>query len=199
LEYLEKSKKITQATDTLFLDIASSDGNLTIQKDEFTRLCIEQTQNSLYALPSPRVCWVVLKKERTLARVEGIGYKLPLRSEERVEVDPIMKGVEIFDVYRSKEKTESKVLVLLQQKGKEAISFMVQGITKPKPPKKKKKKPKKRKKTKSKDRNSTGSTKERPEGSGTSGPKNQNSPHPFGEGVPNRSNTPQGLPDNLQL
>jgi prepilin-type N-terminal cleavage/methylation domain-containing protein len=139
LAYLEKSKKITQATDMLYLDIASSDGNLSLKKDEFTRLCMEETQNALHGLTAPKVCWVVLKKNNTLARVEGVGYRLPIRSEERVEVDPVMQGVELFDVYWEKD----KVLVLLQQKGKEAISFMVQGITKPKPPKKKKKKNKK--------------------------------------------------------
>ncbi len=125
LKYLEKSKKITQATDVLYLDIASSDGNINIKKDEFARLCLEQTQNSLYALPVAKVCWVVLKKDNTLARIEGTGYKLPLRSEERVEINPIMKGIELFDVYHQKD----KVLVLLQQQGKEPISFMVQGVT----------------------------------------------------------------------
>ena len=130
LTYLEKSKKITQATDMLYMDIASSDGNLSLKKDEFTRLCMEETQNTLHGLTAAKVCWVVLKKNNTLARVEGVGYRLPLRSEERVEVDPVMQGVELFDVYWEKD----KVLVLLQQKGKEAISFMVQGITKPNPP-----------------------------------------------------------------
>jgi prepilin-type N-terminal cleavage/methylation domain-containing protein len=191
LEYLEKSKKVTQATDTLFLDIASSDGNLTIQKDEFSRFCIEQTQNSLYALSSPRVCWIVLKKERILVRVEGIGYMLPLRSEERVEVDPIMKGIEIFDVYRSKDKEKSKVLVLLQQKGKEPISFMVQGISKPKPPKKKKKKQNKN----NKDKNTTTF-----DDSKTSDSNTQNNPHPSRGGVPQRPNVPGAgaVPGDLQ-
>jgi len=154
LEYLERAKKITQATDVLYLDIASSDGNLTIKKDEFTRLCMEETQNSLYELYSPRVCWIVLKKGNTLARVEGVGYKLPLISEQRVEVDPIMKGVELFDVYQKKD----KVLVVLQQKGKDPISFMVQGISKPKPPKRKKKVKNKN----NSDRNSTVTNRSRP-------------------------------------
>jgi len=128
LKYLEKTKKITQATDVLYLDIASSDGNISIKKDDFTRLCINQTQNSLYELSSAKVCWVVIKKDNTLARIEGNKYRFPLGSEERVEVDPIMKGIKLFDVYHEKD----KVLVLLQQNGKEPISFMVQGVTKPK-------------------------------------------------------------------
>ena len=126
-KYVEKSQKITKASKVLYLDILGADGNITIQKDEFTRLCMEETQNSLYALPRAKVCWVVLKKDNTLARIEGNGYHLPVRSEERVEIDPIMTDIEVFDIYHEKD----KVLVLIQQQEKEPISFMVQGITKP--------------------------------------------------------------------
>ena len=133
LKYLKKSKKITKATKTLYSDIISSDGNITIKKDEFSRVCMEETRNSLYALPSAKVCWVVLKKDKTLVRVEGNAYLLPLRVDDRVEVDMIMKGVSLFDVYHEKD----KVLVVLQQEGKEPITFMLQGVSKPE----KKKKP----------------------------------------------------------
>ena len=126
-KYLERSKEVTRATKVLYLDILSSDGNITIQKDEFSRLCMENTQNSLYALPSAKVCWVVLKEQRSLARIEGNGYHLPVRYDEKVEIDPIMTELELFDIYHE----QDKVLVLLQQKGKEPISFMVQGVTKP--------------------------------------------------------------------
>jgi len=132
---LEKTKRITQATQMLYKDVLSSDGNLTIIKDEFTRLCIESTAHSLYALPRAKVCWVVMKEENSLARVEGVAYNLPTRSDDRVEVDTVMKNVELFDVYHSKD----KVLVVLKEKSKEAIRFMIQGISKPKPPKKIKK------------------------------------------------------------
>ena len=135
-KYVEKSKKITKATKTLYLDILSSDGNITIKKDDFSRLCIEQTRNSLYELPSAKVCWIVMKKEHALLRIEGNGYMLPLRADDRVEADIIMKNLEIFDVYYSKD----KVLVLIQQAKKEPISFMVQGIGKPKKKKKNSKK-----------------------------------------------------------
>ena len=153
LEYLEKAKKVSKATQTLYLDILSSDGNITIKKDEFTRLCMEQTKNSLYALPVAKVCWVVLKKDNTLVRIEGNAYNLPLGSEERVEINPIMKDVEVFDVYHQKD----KILVLLQQQAKEPISFMVQGVSKPEKKKKKKKtkKPKKKKPVPPKDTNGT--------------------------------------------
>lgn len=126
-QYLEKSKKTTNATKLLYMDMMDSDGNITITKDEFSRVCMEETRNSLYALPSAKVCWIILKKDKTLARVEGNAYHLPLRSEERVEIDPVMTGIEFFDVYHEKD----KVLVLIQQQGQEPISFMLQGITKP--------------------------------------------------------------------
>jgi len=141
LEYLEKAKKVSNATQTLYLDILSSDGNITIKKDEFTRLCIEQTKNSLYALPVAKVCWIVLKKDNTLVRIEGNAYKLPVGTEERVEINPIMKNIEIFDIYHKKD----KILVLLQQQAKEPISFMIQGISKPEKKKKEKKKKKSKK------------------------------------------------------
>jgi len=156
LGYLEKAKKVSKATQTLYLDILSSDGNITIKKDEFSRLCMEQTKNSLYALPIAKVCWIVLKKDNTLVRIEGNAYNLPLGSEERVEINPIMKDVEVFDVYHQKD----KILVLLQQQAKEPISFMVQGVAKPEKKKKKKKKkktkkPKKKNPIPPKDRNGT--------------------------------------------
>ncbi len=130
-KYLERSKEVTTSSKVLYLDILSSDGNITIQKDEFSRVCMENTQNSLYALPSAKVCWVVLQENNTLARIEGNGYHLPVRYEEKVQIDPIMTELEVFDLYHA----EDKVLVLLQQKGKEPISFMLQGITKPVPKK----------------------------------------------------------------
>lgn len=134
--YLDEAKKVTQSTKVLYLDILGSDGNLTLTKDEQSRLCIEQTNNSLYGLSLAKVCWLILKKENTLVRVEGNGYRLPTRYEDRVEVDPVIKHIELFDVYHQKD----KVIVFLKEEHKEPISFMLQGITKPKPPKKKKQK-----------------------------------------------------------
>jgi len=127
LKSLEKSKQITKATKVLFLDVLSSDGKIDIKKDEFTRLCLEETKNSLYNLTLAKVCWVVLKDKNTLVRVEGNKYSMPLQGEDKVEVDTVMTDVSLFDVYHEKD----KVLILLQQKGKEPISFMVQGITNP--------------------------------------------------------------------
>jgi len=127
LRSLDKSQKVTKATKVLFMDILSSDGRLTFKKDEFTRLCIEETKNSLYGLPVAKVCWLVLKDKNTLTRVEGYNYKLPLKFEDKVEVDTVMTGLELFDIYHTKD----KVLVLLKEKDKTPISFMVQGIVNP--------------------------------------------------------------------
>ncbi len=126
LHYLKKTKKITKANKTLYLDIIGSDGNISIIRNEFSRICMENTRNSLYSLPSAKVCWLILKEDKALVRVEGNAYTLPLRNEERVEVDLVMKGIKLFDVYHEKD----KVLVLLHQTGKEPISFMAQGVSK---------------------------------------------------------------------
>lgn len=134
-KHLKKSKIIGKSTKILYLDLIGSDGNITIKRDEFSRLCIENTINSIYNLSTAKVCWVVLKKDNTLARVEGNNYNLPLISEQKVEVDTIMTQIEIFDIYHEKD----KIIAVIVQKDKEPITFMVQGITKP--VKKKKKKP----------------------------------------------------------
>jgi len=131
LHSLEKSTQITKATKVLFLDIMSSDGNFTIKKDEMTRFCMEETSNSLYELSVAKVCWVVLKDKNTLVRVEGNAYNLPLKYEDKVEVARIISNIETFDVYR--EKGKDKVLVVIKEQKKEPISFLVQGIWKPKP------------------------------------------------------------------
>jgi prepilin-type N-terminal cleavage/methylation domain-containing protein len=125
---LDKTKEITKITDMLYLDILSSDGNISIFKDEFSQLCLENTNNSLYALASSKVCWIILKENHTLTRVEGNNYHLPIKLEEKVEVDPTIKDITLFDIYQNK----NKVLVMLRQKGKKPISFMVQGIIKKK-------------------------------------------------------------------
>ena len=129
LNYLEKAQVTTKATKVLFLDILSSNGFLSIKKDEFTQLCIEETTNSLYELNLAKVCWLVLKKDNTLLRVEGNHFKFPLRFEDKVEVDYVIKNLEIFDVTQK----DDKVLIVIKEKKKKPISFMIQGISKPKP------------------------------------------------------------------
>ena len=147
-DYLEKANKEKQGTETLFLDIAGSDGNLTIVGDEFSRLCLENSINSLYELSVAKICWIVSKKEHTLLRSEGNGYTLPLNSDDRVAVDAVIEDVDLFRVYRKKD----EVLVMLRQKGKNSISFIVQGVPEI-IKKKKKKKPKKPQKPKKRNKN----------------------------------------------
>jgi prepilin-type N-terminal cleavage/methylation domain-containing protein len=124
LKHLSKATEEKRGTETLFLDIAGSDGNITIIGSEFSRLCLENSINSLYGLNGAKVCWVVSKPDKRLLRSEGNGYSLPLNSDDRVSVDEIMRNIELFRVYRQ----NSKVLVMLKQKKKKPISFLVQGV-----------------------------------------------------------------------
>ncbi|MGC9350511.1 MAG: PulJ/GspJ family protein [Sulfurovum sp.] len=133
LDHLRTAKIETKVLNTLYRDIIGSDGNLTISKDEFSRLCIEETTNSLYELPTAKVCWVVLKQENRLLRIEGNNYHLPVGYEEQVEVDLLVKNLELFDIYQEKD----KVLAVMKEQNKEAMGFMMQGVTKPTPTKKK--------------------------------------------------------------
>jgi len=126
LDHLQKAQREKQATQTLFLDIAGSDGNISIAGDEFAQLCLEESVNSLYGLPSAKVCWVVSKEDNRLLRSEGNHYTLPLKSDDRVSVDKTMEHIELFRVYKNK----TEVLVLLQQKNKKPISFVVYGVAK---------------------------------------------------------------------
>ncbi len=138
--YLQKSTKSIKGINTIYLDILKSDGNLTINQDDFSRLCIEDTRNSLYNLPSAKVCYLVLKDKNRLLRVEGNDYKLPKTTDDRVEIDEIMQDLTLFNIQRNKD----KILVMIDTKSSQPISFMIQGIIKPKPLKKPKKNIKKR-------------------------------------------------------
>jgi hypothetical protein len=134
-EHLQKAEAQKRATETLFLDIAGSDGNITIIQDRFSRLCLENSVNSLYGYPSAKVCWVVSKDKKSLLRSEGQNYTLPLNSDDVVAVDMAIENIDLFQVYRGK----GEVLVLIQQKFKTPMTFVVYGV----PEKLKKKKPKK--------------------------------------------------------
>ncbi len=130
--YLTKAVENDKIIMVLYRDIMYSDGNLTIKKGEFDRLCIQNTGNSLYDLDQAKVCWLVEKEENLLLRVEGNGYILPLKYENKVAVDQTMGHVLLFDVTRKK----GEILVVLQAAGGEPYTFMLQGIEQP--PKKKK-------------------------------------------------------------
>ena len=136
-EYLQNSAKRDKITTVLYNDILKSDGNMTIARDEYDRLCIESTRNSLYALGEAKVCWIVAKEGNRLIRIEGNGYELPLKSDSRVSADIVMDSVKTFRVENSKKGT---IVVALQKEGVEPYTFAVYGIRPPIYPKKKRKK-----------------------------------------------------------
>ncbi len=141
---LDESIKQDKIIMTLYNDIYKSDGNFTIKKGERDTFCINSTTNSLYGLDRAKVCWIVLKNEDSLVRIEGVDYKLPLKLEDRVEADIVTKGVSLFDTYYNKR--DGNTLVILKEGKKEPYSFLIQG--KIAPPKHKKKNKNKKKKIK---------------------------------------------------
>ena len=126
-----------------YRDLLFSDGNLTIHKGDFDRLCIERTGHSLYGLPDARVCWVVSREDKELLRVEGGEFRLPLRDEDRVAVDSVLGPMELFDLTRR----GGRLLVAMREKGSEGVAFLVRGLDIPKKKKKRKRKMRAKKKT----------------------------------------------------
>jgi len=125
--YLTKAIEGDRVVMVLYRDLMLSDGKLTIKKGEFSRLCIENTSNSLYGLSRAKVCWLVAKEQNKLLRIEGNSYRLPLKFEDKVAVDETMEHIVLFDVVRRKE----EVLVVLQGAGNEPYTFMLQGVSQP--------------------------------------------------------------------
>ena len=126
---LDKSLKEDKIVMTLYQDLLQSDGNITLQKGERDTLCIQKSTNSLYGLDRVKICWVVLKEKDSLARVEGVGYELPLGLEDKVEADIVARGIKLFDIYYEKKK--GLLLVVMQELNKEPYSFLLQGIKEP--------------------------------------------------------------------
>jgi len=120
IEKTKNNSELDNVFSAMSLDILGSDGNITIDKNGFSRLCINSTTNSFFELDAPKVCWVVLKENNTLARIEGANFTLPTR-EIRVEAIPMASDLELFDVY----KQDNKLLVVAKQHGKKALSFML--------------------------------------------------------------------------
>lgn len=133
-ENLDKSIDHDRVIMVLYNDILKSDGNITLKKGERDRICIEKSRNSLYELGVAKVCWVVLKEDDTLVRIEGNNYRLPLGLEDKVEVDRVLKGVRLFDITRYKD----NILAVIKEAKKEPYSFLLQGIKPPPKPKPKK-------------------------------------------------------------
>jgi prepilin-type N-terminal cleavage/methylation domain-containing protein len=143
-EFLTNALDADRGVLVLYRDIFQSDGNITLKNGEFDRLCLNSTSHSLHGLALAKVCWIVAKEDHALLRIEGNGYRLPLRYSDGVEIDRVMGPVELFDVQKDKK----NVLVGLQQTNRDPYVFVVQGVEPP--PKIVKKKPKKKLKPKPK-------------------------------------------------
>ena len=125
--YLQKASTTLKGSTTLYNDLMHADHNITINAEEkFHRLTINNTAHSLYGLAQAKVVWLVYKKDNTLLRIEGGRYTIPLRNEERVEIDIVAKNIELFKVYKSKKK--DKVLAMIQVAGQDPQLFMSQNI-----------------------------------------------------------------------
>ncbi|MCK5854813.1 MAG: prepilin-type N-terminal cleavage/methylation domain-containing protein [Sulfurovaceae bacterium] len=123
--HLEKSTKSIKGNKVLYMDLLQSDENITINDDDkFHQIHIRRTSNSLYGQSLASVSWLVSKKENTLLRIEGSEHTLPLKQDTYVEVNPIVKNVELFKIYKNKK--SNKVLILLQHNGRPVQSFMIQ-------------------------------------------------------------------------
>ena len=130
--YLQKASTTLKGSTTLYNDLIHADYNITINSEEkFHRLTIYNTSHSLYGLAQAKVVWLVYKTDNTLLRVEGGQYNMPLRNEERVEIDVIAKNIELFRIYKSKKK--DKVLAMIQIAGQDPQIFMTQNIPEPPP------------------------------------------------------------------
>ncbi len=125
--YLEKSSTTLKGSKTLYMDLLHADHNITIKTEEkFHRLIINHTTNSIHGLAQAKVVWLVYKEDNTLLRIEGGEFNIPLKSEERVEIDVIAKNLELFKIYKSKKK--NKILAMIKIKGQEAQLFMTQNL-----------------------------------------------------------------------
>ena len=131
--YLEKSTHALKGSKTLYLDLMHSDHNISIKREKkFHRLTINNTTHSIHGLAQAKVVWLVYKEKSTLLRIEGGNYSIPLKSEQRVEIDMIAENIELFRIYKSKKK--NKILAMIKTKGQEPQVFMAQNIPL-KPPK----------------------------------------------------------------
>jgi len=125
--YLEKSTNTLKGSKTLYMDLMHSDYNVTIKTEEkFHRLIINHTTHSIHGLAQAKVVWLVYKENNTLLRIEGGEYTIPLKSEERVEIDVIAKNLELFKIYKSKKR--DKVLAIIKIKGQDPQLFMTQNL-----------------------------------------------------------------------
>lgn len=136
--HLKKSNSTLKGATTLYKDLMYADHNITITtKDKFHRLTIENTSHSLYGLAQAKVVWLVYKENNTLLRIEGGVYSIPLKNNDRVEIDVIAKKLELFKIYRNMPK--DKYLAIIKIANQDSQVIMAQNI--PLAPPKEKKKP----------------------------------------------------------
>jgi prepilin-type N-terminal cleavage/methylation domain-containing protein len=125
-EYLTRALDRDRAAMTLYRDLLASDGDLSLVKGEYDRLCIQRTAHSLHGISLAKVCWLVLRESKELVRVEGSRYTLPLGTESRVEIDRVMGPMRLFDIYRQK----GEILVAMQAQGSDPYTFRLGGLSK---------------------------------------------------------------------
>ena len=126
--HLEKSSSELKSAKVLYMDILMSDGNISIdnKKDKhFSRVIIFNTKNSLYGLSNAKVAWLVYKENNTLLRVEGGEYSMPLKYDDRVEIDEISKNIKHFRIYLNKKKTKALAIIGFPNS---IQTFMIQNI-----------------------------------------------------------------------
>jgi len=125
--YLTRALDRDRGAMTLYYDLLASNGDFSLVKGEYDRFCINHTTHSLHGLPIARVCWLVLRKDKSLVRVEGGRFYLPPGPDARVEIDRVMGPMKLFDIYHR----EGKVLVAMQAEGSDPSTFLVEGWGEP--------------------------------------------------------------------
>jgi prepilin-type N-terminal cleavage/methylation domain-containing protein len=125
--FLQKTLQHDRVAMTLYRDLLSSNGDITVHQGEFDRICIHRTSHSLYALPVAKVCWLVAREGRYLTRIEGGDYRLPLKDGDRVAIDRILPRTTLFDIYRK----EGDILVDFEAEDHAPAAFLFQGLDAP--------------------------------------------------------------------
>ena len=133
--YLENTSDSLKGAKVLYMDLIKSDGNISIinRDRKFDRLIIYNSKNSLYGLYSGKIEWLVYKDKNQLLRVEGNGYELPLKSEQSVAVDRIATNMELFKIYKNRNKKKDKILIILKSSNQATQSFIIQNLTQLRP------------------------------------------------------------------
>ena len=136
--YLETTTDNLKGAKTLYMDLIKSDGNISIisRDKKFDRVIIYNSENSIYGLYNAKIEWLVYKDKNQLLRVEGNSYELPLKSEYNIAIDKISNNIELFKIYRNKNKKKDKILVILKSIGDNTQSFIVQNLSTERPKRK---------------------------------------------------------------